>query len=216
MKIGAKPTGSTSFGGGRLGPIETVYPADMNSAKTPDPRVSRTRAAVREAVRELFETEGAASLTHHRVAKHSGVGRATIYRHWPDTVDLLSEALATIDEPLLRLGPGPLRAWLRRELIRFADVLSQPVSLQFLAAIVASGNSDERIAALRDDLNSRMTQTLATKIKRSKRELVDGIDPSLLLLQLVGPIILQVSVLRRPADRAFITHIVDVALDEHT
>jgi AcrR family transcriptional regulator len=216
MKIDVLHTGLTS-GGGRLGPVTTVYPPDMNSPKTPDPRVSRTRAAVREAVRDLFETEGAASLTHHRVAKHSGVGRATIYRHWPDTVDLLSEALATIDEPLLRPGPGTLRQWLRRELTRFADVLSEPVSLQFMAAIVASGNSDQRIADLRDDLNSRMTQTLETKIRRSKQHgLIDEVDPSLLLLQLVGPIIVQVSVLRRPADRVFITRIIDVVLGEHS
>ena len=188
----------------------------MNSPKTPDPRVSRTRAAVREAVRDLFETEGAASLTHHRVAKHSGVGRATIYRHWPDTVDLLSEALATIDEPLLRPGPGPLRQWLRRELTHFAEVLNEPVSLQFLAAIVASGNNDQRIVDLREDLHRRMTLTLETKLRRSK--VVDPknkMDPSNLFLLLVSPIIVQVSILRRPVDRAFIDDVIDSALVNH-
>lgn len=196
--------------------MTTVYPPEMNSPKTPDPRVSRTRAAVREAVRDLFETEGAASLTHHRVAKHSGVGRATIYRHWPDTVDLLSEALATIDEPLLRPGPGPLRQWLRRELTHFAEVLNEPVSLQFLAAIVASGNNDQRIVDLREDLHRRMTLTLETKLRRSK--VVDPknkMDPSNLFLLLVSPIIVQVSILRRPVDRAFIDDVIDSALVNH-
>lgn len=176
--------------------------------------MSRTRAAVRETIRELFEAEGAASLTHHRVAKHSGVGRATIYRHWPDTTDLLSEALTTVDDPLLRLGSGPLRPWLRRELTRMAYVLSEPVSRQFLAAIVASGGSDQRIADLCRDLNRRMTQTLATKLEHSKqRDLIDAVDPSTLLLQLVGPIVLQVSVLRRSVDRSFIDQVIDSALD---
>jgi hypothetical protein len=132
-------------------------------------------------------------------------------------VDLLSEALTSIDEPFLHPGPGPLRTWLRRELTQFADVLNHPASLQFMSAIIANGDRDQRIADLRDELMRKTTRTLATKIERSRsRDLLDAIDASTLLLQLVGPIIVQVSILRRPADKRFIAGIIDAALAEHS
>jgi AcrR family transcriptional regulator len=52
-----------------------------------DPRVVRTRLAVLEAATMLLRTEGPGAVTHARVAEAAGVGRATIYRHWPDQGD---------------------------------------------------------------------------------------------------------------------------------
>ena len=73
-----------------------------------DARIAaRTRAAVHEALRSLFAEEGPAALTHQRVAQRAEVGRATIYRHWPRPVDLVTEALTVIDQPVFRSREGP-------------------------------------------------------------------------------------------------------------
>ena len=64
-----------------------------------DPRVTRTRDAVREAVRSLVQRAGFEAVSHQQVAEEAGVGRATVYRHWPSRTDLLLEALADTDEP---------------------------------------------------------------------------------------------------------------------
>jgi AcrR family transcriptional regulator len=185
----------------------------MTLAKEPDPRVFRTRAAVRETVRVLFEEEGAAALTHQRVAQRSGVGRGTIYRHWPDTVDLLSEALRTVDEPLLRPGRGPLRPWLRRELIRLAIELREPTGTQFLAAIITTSDLDPRIAGLRDDLMNRTVASLATMLDRFGDTTTGSrVDPEFLLTQLIGPLIVQVSIMRNQVGRDFIDRVIDKAL----
>src|ERR1700710_352929 len=57
-----------------------------------DPRVDRTRVAALRAVRELLIDEGWEAITQHRVAERSGVGRTTVYRHWPDRVAMVREA----------------------------------------------------------------------------------------------------------------------------
>ena len=103
-----------------------------------DARVVRTSALVRDAVRDLFEREGAGALTHQRVAERAGVSRATVYRHWPRPVDLVVEALGVAEHPLLHPCDGqPLREWLRRELVRAAADFARPVVQQFIAAIVS-------------------------------------------------------------------------------
>ena len=67
----------------------------------------RTRALVQDAVRDLFEREGAGALTHQRVAERAGVSRATVYRHWPQPVDLVVEALGVADQPGSAFGLVP-------------------------------------------------------------------------------------------------------------
>ena len=42
----------------------------------------------------LLRTEGPGAVTHARVAEAAGVGRATVYRHWPDQAELLHDAVA--------------------------------------------------------------------------------------------------------------------------
>jgi AcrR family transcriptional regulator len=61
-----------------------------------DPRVARTRDAVVAAVRDLVQAAGIEAVTHQRVAEVAGVGRASVYRHWPDRTHLLLDALADL------------------------------------------------------------------------------------------------------------------------
>lgn len=65
-----------------------------------DPRVERTRHAVLEAATALLRSEGPDAVTHVRVAEAAGVGRATLYRHWPEQGDLLHDAVAAKSEDL--------------------------------------------------------------------------------------------------------------------
>jgi AcrR family transcriptional regulator len=76
-----------------------------------DPRVERTRLAVLEAATALLRTEGPDAVTHVRVAEASGVGRATLYRHWPEQADLLHDAIARKADDI----PVPLAAQSTRD-----------------------------------------------------------------------------------------------------
>lgn len=180
-----------------------------------DARIAaRTRAAVHEALRSLFAEEGAAALTHQRVAQRAEVGRATIYRHWPRQVDLVTEALTVIDQPVFRSREGLLREWLGGELTRFSADLAQPAATQFLATVIGSADQVQSVAELRDDLLRRISAVLRSGLAQAQAtgETVKRIDPDELLARLLGPVIFRVSIQHMAVDRAFVDRLVDGAL----
>lgn len=61
-----------------------------------DPRIERTRELVTAAALELLQEDGPEAITHQRVAERAGIGRATVYRHWPDRQSLMLEALEAL------------------------------------------------------------------------------------------------------------------------
>lgn len=75
---------------------------------------ARNRARVLAAAADLFATRDPRTVTMDDIAKAAGVGRATVYRRYPDTwsiaVALLDEYERTLQERLLHgdppLGPG--------------------------------------------------------------------------------------------------------------
>ena len=96
---------------------------------------------------------------------------------------------------------------------RLAIDLAQPTGTQFVAAIITSADSDPRIASIRDDLMQRTVHTLASMLDRfGTPETTNVSDPELLLTQLVGPLIVQVSIMRNRVDRRFIDQVIDSAL----
>ena len=88
-----------------------------------DPRFLRSREAILNAARELLLESGPTAVTHAQVAERAKVGRATVYRHWPQAEPLLVEAMATVPMPFLDKPTVPTREWLRRELTAMARQL---------------------------------------------------------------------------------------------
>lgn len=179
-----------------------------------DARIAaRTRAAVHEALRSLFAEEGASALTHQRVAQRAEVGRATIYRHWPRPVDLVTEALSVIDQPVFRSREGSVRAWLGGELARFAADLAEPAATQFLATVIGTADQVQAVADLRDDLLRRISAVLHSGLAAGEAgDTARRFDLDELLARLLGPVIFRVSIQQRAADRDFIDRLVDAAL----
>lgn len=166
-----------------------------------------------EALRSLFAEEGPAALTHQRVAQRAEVGRATIYRHWPRPVDLVTEALTVIDQPVFRSREGPLRAWLGGELARFAAELAEPAATQFLATVIGTADQVQAVADLRNDLLRRISAVLASGLAwDATGETGNRIDPDELLARLLGSVIFRVSIQKAAADRDYIDRLVAAAL----
>ena len=80
------------------------------NAEALDPRVQRSREAVFEAAHRLMHEGGPSAVTYSALSDASGVGRATLYRHWPTIDDLWAEMMEMASAAFLTELDGDLRS----------------------------------------------------------------------------------------------------------
>ena len=178
-----------------------------------DPRFARSRDAILVAARELLLASGPAAVTHQQIAEHAGIGRATVYRHWPRTDQLLAEAMATVPMPFFEQASSPYRAWLTRELTALAEQLEQ-VDVRAVATTLASAALwDSGMDARRAGFAATLSERLATALTEAEHqgELVPRADAAAAAAMMIGPIYYRATIERAPADRALIEHCVGTA-----
>jgi AcrR family transcriptional regulator len=83
--------------------------ASDDAAHYVSPRVERSRRRALWAGREILLNEGWDALTQRRVAEVAGIGRATVYRHWPDRISLLVDVCTTEANRVHTVPTGDLR-----------------------------------------------------------------------------------------------------------
>jgi AcrR family transcriptional regulator len=155
-----------------------------------DPRMARSRKAMLATARELLLREGPAAVTHQRVALQAGVGRATVYRHWPRVDQLLLDAMTLVDFPFFREPTTPVRPWLRRELRVLADEMALPQ-----VAAIALAMMQGPAGSLPTEVRDRFTTTGSDRIRAAlalaaaEGELDGMADPKDAGALLVGPIL---------------------------
>lgn len=81
-----------------------------------DPRTERTRRTAHTAALTLLSEGGIAHLTPQNLSRLSGLGRTTLYRHWPTTVHLVLDLLKTFRMPDFEMVEGDLPARLRHNI----------------------------------------------------------------------------------------------------
>lgn len=88
------------------------------------------------------------------VAARAGVGKATIYRWWPNRAQLVIEALRTLVDPPRVAFSGDSRLDVRALVARVSQVWAEPVVADTLMGLAADGVHDA-------DVRARLTQLLA-------------------------------------------------------
>jgi AcrR family transcriptional regulator len=153
-----------------------------------DPRVVRTRETALNSARTLLIQGGIASVTHLQVAEHSGVGRKTLYRHWPTSADLLYDTFSSANFPQAnRTGD------LRTDLLAHLEALRQALVFGPLAYLIHALNesaaNDPEIAQLRDRLTHEGCEPIRIVLRRAVRlKLLPRIDIEEAASQLEGPL----------------------------
>ena len=159
-----------------------------------DARVERTRSAVLDAGARILFTDGWNAVTHLRVAAEAGVGRATLYRHWPTVEDLLSDVLVCCQAPLeVPETTGDLRADLISAMAVFVDPLQSSKLPEILVSAIDRAPTDSRIQTMHESMTSisraPVWAVASDAIKRGK------LDPSLtedvVAAQTLGPVLYQ-------------------------
>jgi AcrR family transcriptional regulator len=181
-----------------------------------DPRARRSRTNVLAAATELLAEGGPGHITHAAVAARAKVGRATVYRHWPDLQALLLDTLTSAAHPMFTLGHGPFRDELVTHMQQQADWLNQPVSASVIATVMERAERDPDMRGLRDDIFGRagehLTDALAAAVARG--ELRAGIEDHTqdLASRILGPLLFLRLMLGALPDRETVADTVDAAL----
>ena len=171
-----------------------------------DARAERTRLAMIDAVTQLIVEEGAAAVTHQRVAERAGVGRATVYRHWSTPEEMLLSVFELVRFPPLVTDDGPVDERLTVLLRWLAGQFAQPEMRAFILTI------SER--SVRDPAIARVMQARMAEFRHGIMEILAGADiaidepDDMLMARLVGPVWFRVLVQRQEADESFIRGIV--------
>lgn len=177
-----------------------------------DPRVARTRDAVLAAVRDLVRQAGIEAVTHQRVAEKAGVGRASVYRHWPDRTHMLLDALADL--------PAGAEDWsssgdpasdVLAELGRLQRILNDSPFVPQLAALLSGAESDPGLRSLEQRLLAQGTARLREAVEHGIEHghLPDRMDSATAVALLAGPIFYQRLLAKEPIADDFVATIVD-------
>ena len=164
-------------------------------------------AAIGAAVFEELAAIGYGRLSIESVARRAGVGKTTIYRRWNSkqamVVAVVSEIAWThVDAP----DTGTLAGDIAQFLDRLAAALgSQPVRA-IASDLLAEANRDSPLAAqllekVRDPRRTRAGEIIHRAVRRG--EIPRGVDVSLALDILAGPLFFRVGVLTESADETY-------------
>jgi AcrR family transcriptional regulator len=181
-----------------------------------DPRVERTKARVLEATRTLLVEGGQAGISHSALAARAGVGRATLYRHWPRLDQLFAELIADLGERFEIEMVGDLGADLRAALQSMALLFSSPEGrAPILAAIERAQRSDNAARQLMCVLGSTTAARHVLDRAIDQGQLSADLDLDLATSLLLGPVMHRAFMTRDPVDAPFIDAVVDAFLAWH-
>jgi len=163
------------------------------------------------AARQLLAVEGPGAVTHQRVAQQAGLGRATVYRHWPRSEQLLLDAMGGIDMPLFKNPESPVRPWLHRQLRQMADELAVPTVAAFSLTLAQSALSDPEIAHRQNESLKTIAERIYAAVRSAvaRGELETDADSSDLAAMLIGPIIFRTTMQRDIVSDALIHRLID-------
>jgi AcrR family transcriptional regulator len=111
------------------------------------PRSEQAEQAIIEATLDLFAEKGFEGVCVEAVAARAGVGKATIYRRWPNKEELLLAAFGSLKSPY----PEPKGVSVRDDLLAMVQVMcadkSDPRKARRYALLLGDGDKYPRLMA---------------------------------------------------------------------
>ncbi len=174
-------------------PTQKRSPENNNGGKRLPgrPRSEEARRAILRSTIRLLQHTGFAELSIEAIAAHAGVGKATVYRWWPDKGALVVDAFASSAEEELHFpDSGSVYRDMSLQMNQFLAILRSRRG-RIVSAVIAGGQSDPGlIQAFRERFlrprRQEAYQTLRRGIERG--ELPRNLDLDLLLDILYGAI----------------------------
>ena len=180
-----------------------------------DPRVERSRRVVLQAALDELGTVGYGALTIEAVAARAGVGKSTIYRHWPDRLALIADAFETFHfEMVPSVETGPARERVARLVGHVAEVLVDSTFSVCIPALIEGAERDRRVRDFFHRYSAARRASLVEVIAAgiASGEFRAGLDPELAAVTLLGPIFYGRLISGEPFDPARADELVETVL----
>jgi TetR/AcrR family transcriptional regulator of autoinduction and epiphytic fitness len=179
-----------------------------------DPRVERSRRVILQAVLNELGEVGYGALTIEAVAARAGVGKSTIYRHWPGKLELVEDAFRTLKAPVVVPQEGSLRDRVVAVIEQVACLVEQSTYATCMPALIDAAERDPMVREFHNRFSAERRAVLVGLLRDAveARELPPTTDPELLADALVGPILLRRLMLGRPVSAETASAIVDQLL----
>lgn len=179
------------------------------------PRSEEARLAILSASLKVLAKTGFSDFTIEEVAERAQVGKATVYRWWPDKAALVADAFASSTVSKLHFpDTGSIYTDLSQQMRQLIRVFCSRRG-RIVAAILAAGQSERRVlTSFRDRfMMPRREEAYATVDRAIARgELRRNIDRDLLLDSLYGPVYMRFLIQHDPLTPEFVDHLCEMVL----
>jgi AcrR family transcriptional regulator len=166
--------------------------AGSNRKRPPGrPRSESIRVTILRTTLKLLGENGFSDLTIADIAARASVGKATVYRWWPDKAALIADAFSRSATPELHFpDTGSVDTDMSQQMHQLIKIFRSPRG-RIVSAILGGGQSDRGlITAFRERFLKPRRQEAYATLRRGilRGELRHDIDMDLLLDALYGPI----------------------------
>jgi AcrR family transcriptional regulator len=166
-------------------------PAPETSRRPGRPRSEQAEQAIIEATLDVFAEKGFEGVCVELVAARAGVGKATIYRRWPNKEELLLAAFASLKSPF----PEPKGVSVRDDLLAMVEVMcadkADPRKARRYALLLGEGEKYPRLMArYKETVVQPRRDAMRAVIRRGVEtgELRPDTDVEIAMLSLAGAI----------------------------
>jgi TetR/AcrR family transcriptional regulator of autoinduction and epiphytic fitness len=179
-----------------------------------DPRVERSRRVILEAVLDELGAVGYGALTIEAIAARAGVGKSTVYRHWPGRLELVEDAFRTLKAPVVVPEGECLRDKIVGLLEQIACLVEESTYSSCMPALIEAAERDPQVRAFHTAFSAERRAVLVGLLRDAVEhgELPPDADPEILADALVGTVLLRRLMLHEPLDPTLAPEVVDQLL----
>ena len=180
-----------------------------------DPRVERSRQVILQAALDELGEVGYGSFRIESVAARAGVGKSTIYRHWPDKLAVIADAFETFHVQMVpSTESGSPRERVESLVRHVAEVFVDSTFSVCIPALIEGAERDPRLRAFHHQYSTERRQSLIDVIEEGVAggDFPASLDPELATLALLGPIIYRRLMSAEPFDPDRAVDLVDTVL----
>jgi len=183
--------------------------------RRPDPRIERSRQMILEAALHELGDVGYGAFTIESVAARAGMGKSTIYRHWPDKLELIADAFQTFHEQRgPDIGTGPPRERVEHVLRHVAEVVVSSTFSTCIPSLIDAAERERDLRKFHHRFQREARQPLVSLIAEgiASGDFPAPADPELAALALLGAIFYRRLMTGEPFDPERASDLVDTVL----